>query len=262
MRLHTAALSRAHKVIAVNQTHYRNLLDNYELPPDKVVRAPLPVNLDHFVPDPTDAYNLSSRPRVLFVGVDMDRKGGYLLIEWYRTRGHSLCELTIVTHRSPPRDLPREIRWLTGLEFGSVEHLRIYQASDILCLPSYEDGYGQVLAEAAACGLAIVTTKTTLAHTEVVDPNVTGLVANTPQDCILELESLLTRSELIKDFKSRARRLITDRFQPASVIEQLLVRLALFGRCFHWQLPLLNRSTVCFGLARPDCYLLRRPATT
>lgn len=222
MHMHRAAFSRAHRVIAANATHYRNLLDNYELSPAKVTRAPLPVNLDHFVPDRTSIDRRISRPRVLFVGADLNRKGGCELIQWYRERGDALCELKIVTVGSPPVNLPSGISWVTGVEFGSAEHLRIFQSSDVFCLPSYEDGYGQVLAEAAACGLAIVTTATTLAHSEIVSPGVNGLVAATPNDCLVELELLLSDPERIENMKARSRQVIADRFQPDSVFEQLM----------------------------------------
>ena len=61
-------------------------------------------------------------------------------------------------------------------------------ASDILCLPSYREGFGSVIIEAAACGIPTVASKIVGVIDAVVD-NVTGLLFE-PKD-IKEFESKL-----------------------------------------------------------------------
>ena len=67
-------------------------------------------------------------------------------------------------------------------------------ASDILCLPSYREGFGTVIIEAAACGIPAVASRI-YGITDAVVDNVTGLLFQ-PKD-IKELENKLLR--LVQD---------------------------------------------------------------
>jgi glycosyltransferase involved in cell wall biosynthesis len=102
----------------------------------------------------------SSRPlKVLFVGQLAQSKGiGYLLhaIDLLGSR----VELTLVGRRLRPNPKVDEAcsRWRW---FETVPHQRVLEImieSDVLVLPSLGEGFGLVVTEALACGLAVIVT--------------------------------------------------------------------------------------------------------
>jgi len=100
--------------------------------------------------------------------------------------------------------LPEIERWA---EEGVIEYWgetddmpRIYQAADIVCLPSYREGMPKVLIEAGACGIAVVTTDTPGCR-DVVIHGVNGLLV--PVGEIASLADAL--DSLINDARLRQR---------------------------------------------------------
>ncbi|RMH51767.1 MAG: glycosyltransferase family 1 protein [Zetaproteobacteria bacterium] len=101
----------------------------------------------------------------------------------------------------------RQMRRASGLEERVVLHGRLddaalrerYLCSDIFVLPSHREGYGIVLLEAMACGLAVVAT-TAGAIPEVVEDGVRGLLV--PPGDVAALRDAMAR--LIEDERLRA----------------------------------------------------------
>jgi glycosyltransferase involved in cell wall biosynthesis len=118
-----------------------------------------------------------SRPRILFVGRLELRKGIQYLLQAYRQLS-SHATLRIVG--KPDRELIRRLGGLpAGAEAVGVKRGKAlreeYAAADIFVLPSIEDGFGHVVAEAMAAGLAVVVTQNVGAADLIVD-GVSGMV--------------------------------------------------------------------------------------
>jgi len=125
-----------------------------------------PVDLDVFRP-PAQS-RPSDRPlTILNTGLLCLRKGTPYLLEAFRLilkhEPRAVLRLTRVV-ANDVRDVLRRfadlpIEWTAPL--GRADFVRRYQTSDIFVLPSIEDGFAFVVAEALACGLPVITTPNT-----------------------------------------------------------------------------------------------------
>lgn len=132
-----------------------SLLQDYGVAASRTQVIPPGLDLERWQPNPGKA--LTEVSRVLFVGGDFQRKGGPLLLEAFRyLRAHldAAVELAIVT-----RDLVVEepgVRIYRDMEPNSSRLIRLYQESDIFCLPTRAEAFGIAAVEAQATGLPAV----------------------------------------------------------------------------------------------------------
>jgi glycosyltransferase involved in cell wall biosynthesis len=77
--------------------------------------------------------------------------------------------------------------------------------ADCFCLPTVQEGFGLVFAEAMAAGLAVVACRMA-AVPEIVEDRRTGLLVNreSPEELAMALETLLTNDGLRADFGAAA----------------------------------------------------------
>lgn len=131
---------------------------------DKLRRLPYGVDLSRFQmvarPDP-------QRFDVLFVGAMSLRKGVPYLIQAYRKLVHAAKSLTFVGSSSPNlvEHLRKQGAWDDSVRvLGSVPQTtlkEIMSRSHVMVLPSVEDGFGMVLAQAMACGCPVIGSRNT-----------------------------------------------------------------------------------------------------
>jgi glycosyltransferase involved in cell wall biosynthesis len=135
-----------------------SLSADYGVPAARVRVIPPGVDLSLFRP-----VERSGRPgglvRVLFVGGDFARKGGPDLLA--ALQGVPEAELDVVTG-SELGPVPATVRCRVhrGLRPGDPELLELYRRADVFALPTRGDCLPQVLAEAAASGLPLISTAT------------------------------------------------------------------------------------------------------
>ena len=191
-----------------------SLVADYGVPAEKVTVISPGVDLEqwHFRQEQA----LDRPVRLLFVGGDFARKGGYALIEAFRTGLGSDCTLDIAT-----KD-PKIAQELSGLESVQV-HLnlaanspqlkRLYANADIFVFPTQADCYPIAVIEAMAAGLPIIATDVG-AIREQVETGVNGLLLPA-----LDTGALITAlSALVGDESKRrsmaiaSRRLAEERF--------------------------------------------------
>jgi glycosyltransferase involved in cell wall biosynthesis len=159
----------------------RGLVDGYGVDPEKITVLPPGVTPSTW--HASMRRQDESRPiRILFVGGDLERKGGDLLLRVFagllhdadRSANHTDVELHLVTRsdvgiRHPGVIVHRDV------DPGSDALIALYRAADIFCLPTRADTLGLVLLEAGAAGLPIVSTSVG-AIPEIVRDGQTGLV--------------------------------------------------------------------------------------
>lgn len=123
-----------------------------ELTPAKIAAIHVGLDLEQWpAPTPREA---NSRPQLLFVGGDFERKGGGPLLALFAERYSHSCDLHIVT-QTPVPDLPPNAQVYHGLQPGSERLLELYHRSDVFVLPTIADLSPWVCLEAMASGCAV-----------------------------------------------------------------------------------------------------------
>jgi glycosyltransferase involved in cell wall biosynthesis len=118
---------------------------------------PLPIDLARFTPEPDEQWDERlDRPTVVFVGRGDDpRKNVRLLLEAWPALGRSLPGARLVlVGRRPVVPLPAGAEALGDVPDVSVE----LRKAALFVLPSLQEGFGLVAAEALACGVPVLST--------------------------------------------------------------------------------------------------------
>ena len=184
----------ASAVVAWSSWAKAGLVDGYEVPTEKVTVIPPGVWHEQWsrpAGEPADDEVI----RILFVGADLDRKGGATLLKAFRnvrargvdvTRGLPAVELHLVTKTAVQPEPGVFVH--DGLAPNSAAITALYHRCHIFCLPTRADMLPQVLCEAGAAGLPLVSTSVG-AIGEIVRDNETGLLV--PPDDVEALTSSL-----------------------------------------------------------------------
>jgi len=189
-----------------------NLERIYGIEKSRLFKVPAPFLVEQLdiPPRPTPA-----KPRVLFIGGELKRKGGDVLLQGWAHSLRDRCTLTMVTN-DPSADI-EGVHFLPGVKYGSAIHKKTFEEHDILILPTRMDAYPQVIGEAAAAGLAVITTKYALGAKEVIKDGVTGYIADTPEASIEFLSELLNNRHLIDLFKKKGYERMHQKFNRAAI---------------------------------------------
>ncbi len=204
-----------------------SLVQDYGIEPSRVTVVHPGVNVSAF-PRRDDAQHQDHRrTRLLFVGGDLRRKGGDLLIETYRRHLTDTCELHLVTGADVPTGDGVYVH--RGLGPYSPELLRLYRESDVFVLPTRGDCLAVVLGEAMASSLPIVTTRVG-GHAEAVEDGESGFLIDVDDGAALRdrLRRLADDPALRLRMGRAARAIGEARFNMAtgaSTLADLLVRL-------------------------------------
>lgn len=166
---------------------------------------------------------------VLFVGGDLTRKGGDLLIEaCARLRGRAdLPEFVLHLVTGATVEPAPGVVVHHGLTANSPELIARFHAADVFALPTLGDCLPLVLAEAGAAGLPMVSTDVG-AIGEIVVPGVTGeLVRPGNVDDLTEaLARLLGDRDVRRAYGDNARRLVEQEHDARANTTKLLALLA------------------------------------
>lgn len=112
-----------------------------------------------------------ARPlRVLFVGADLVRKGGDMLVELARSRFADSCEFHFVTPANVPTSVNVHVHRATA---NSPELRALYRDADLFMMPSRAECFGIATVEAMASGLPVIVGDVGGAR-DIVDDGVTG----------------------------------------------------------------------------------------
>ena len=204
----------------------QGLIDEYEVPGEKVMVIPPGVIIaDWRTPEPR---RLHGGPvRILFVGGDLERKGGLVLLDaWRRINaareaGTPMVQLHLVTKDAVPAELGLVVHH--DMQPNSEALKELYRDSDIFCLPTYGDCLPMVLSEAGAAGLPAISTSVA-AIGEITRDGETGFIVP-PGDVealAAALQRLIDNPELRMRMGESAVELVTRDFDAARNAQRLL----------------------------------------
>jgi len=154
-RLNRDCFKSARRLVAWAEWTRHGLVRDYEVPADKITVIPPGVNVREWR-RPTPRGPHADPVKILFVGGDLERKGGLQLLEAFRALRHMGLELHLVTkdRRAPEPG----VFIYNNLQANSQPLKDLYHTCDIFALPTFGDCLPMVLSEAGATGMAIIST--------------------------------------------------------------------------------------------------------
>jgi glycosyltransferase involved in cell wall biosynthesis len=154
-RLNRDCFRSARRLVAWAEWTKLGLVRDYEVPAEKITVIPPGVNVNEWR-RPTPRVLHDDPVKILFVGGDLERKGGLVLLEAFRVLRHLGLELHLVTKdRLAPEP---GIFVYNNLQANSQSLKDLYHTCDVFALPTYGDCLPMVLSEAGAAGMAIIST--------------------------------------------------------------------------------------------------------
>ena len=177
-RLNRDCLAAARRVVAWTEWTKRSIVADYEIPAEKVTVIPPGVNVRDWL-NPDSRAGGSGSVKILFVGGDLARKGGLLLLQAFRALRESGAGASpgVELHLATRATLPPEpgLFVYNNMQPNSGPLKQLYRDCDIFCLPTYGDCLPMVLSEAGAAGLPSVATAVA-GIPEIVQEGETGLL--------------------------------------------------------------------------------------
>jgi glycosyltransferase involved in cell wall biosynthesis len=173
----------------------------------RIVKCPFGVDLEHFRPRPR--HDSRSTLRIVFLGTASVRKGIGDLLDAARPLVRAGAVETWLIGARHPQALPILARHAGEFQaFGPFprEELSAWLSRcDVLVLPSVEDGFGLVMAQAMACGLPVVATANTGAEDLFTD-GVEGFIvpARSPESIRERLRWMLDNRDKARDMGQAA----------------------------------------------------------
>lgn len=226
-RMNRACYDAASHLVTWSDWAKASLVDHYGVADERVSVVPPGVDLEVWQ-QCADRRAPPGPVRILFVGGDLDRKGGADLLEAFASlRCTHTAELHLVTSAEVPSSPGVVVH--NGLTANSPELVELYHSSHIFCLPTLGDCLPMVLSEAGASSLPLVSTAVG-AIPEIVVEGVTGMLVP-PRDSrslATVLERLIADPDLRRRLGGAAREHVRKRFDArrnSDALVELLVRL-------------------------------------
>lgn len=184
--------------ITVPSSFCKRTLTDYGVDNSKLFVNPYGVDLFNFHPTvkpDEDDFD------VIYVGGLSKNKGADLLIKVCMKNMWTLLHVGSLIDVTPPST--QYFKHIDSVMEKDLTHY--YEKAKVFAMPSYNDGFGLVLIQAAACGLPIVTTKNTGG------PDLKAMLNNTPYIMIMDEINEETLSKGIKELLTKADSLPKER---------------------------------------------------
>jgi glycosyltransferase involved in cell wall biosynthesis len=225
-RLNRNCFRAARHLVTWSEWAKAGLVDEYEVPADKITVIPPGVTVSDWCA-PERRRDTTTPLRLLFVGGNLERKGGRVLLEAWRrvssrrAEGAVPVELHLVTKDRVPAQLGLHV--YNAMQPNDPALRQLYFDSDVFCLPTYGDCLPMVLSEAAAAGLPAISTHVA-AIPEITRHEETGLIVP-PGD----VDAMVAALELLLEHPDRRRRMgaaaatfVAQQFDAARNAQRLL----------------------------------------
>jgi glycosyltransferase involved in cell wall biosynthesis len=170
-RLNRNCYHAARHLVVWGEWTKQGLIADYGVPADKITVIPPGVNVaDWQRPVPRQRH--AEPIKILFVGGNLERKGGLLLLDAFRALRPLGIELHLVTKDAVNPEPGLFV--YNDMQPNSQPLKDLYHSCDVFALPTFGDCLPMVLSEAGASGMAVVSTNVA-AIPEIVRNDETGL---------------------------------------------------------------------------------------
>lgn len=200
LSLNKSCFDDAVRLVTWSQWAKAGLVSDYGVAPEKVIVIPPGVWVDRWQANGSHAPD-DGVVRILFVGADLARKGGEVLLDAFkslRAEHGDATELHLVTKSAVAQG--DGVFVYASMSPNSSELKELYHRCDIFCLPTRADCLPMVLSEAGAAGLPLVSTAIG-AISEIVRDGETGFT--TPLDDGDALAAVLSKLVANRDLRHR-----------------------------------------------------------
>ncbi len=164
----------------------------------------------------------NNKPSILFVGADLTRKGGDLLLRVFNEHFAGKATLDLVTTTTINSKHP-DIRIHNGIESGDPRLKSLYAKADIFALPTRADLSPWVCLEAMASGTAVIATDVGGIR-DMVRDGVTGYLIgpNDPTDLRIALGRLIENPLSLRDMAIEGRRTVERDFNASTNVPRII----------------------------------------
>lgn len=201
-QLNRNCYAAARQIVVWAEWTKRSLISDYGMPSEKITVIPPGVIVrDWLRPEPRVAAGATCK--LLFVGGDLERKGGRDLLAAFRQLRSPTTELHLVTKEKVAAEPGLFV--YNDMAPNSAALKRLYHSCDVFVLPTMADCLPMVLSEAGAAGLAVISTDVA-GIPEIVRHGSTGLIVAPGDQAALSqaLQTLISNPQLRLEFGARA----------------------------------------------------------
>lgn len=161
-----AALRRASHIAYASEWAANSAINDYQIPAGKVSVIPMGANLEEIpTREMVDTARIRSRNnecKLIFIGVDWERKGGKIALAAMRElRGRGInATLTVIGCVPPETSAESNMQVIPFLDKGILSQQRqlrqLLLEADFMLFPTRREAFGVVCCEANACGLPLI----------------------------------------------------------------------------------------------------------
>ncbi|MBC8172025.1 MAG: glycosyltransferase family 4 protein [Anaerolineae bacterium] len=218
--METEVYQNALTIFSWSEFTRQSLINDYGIAPEKVVVTGSSGNFK-VDENPKDDF---SHPIALFVGLEFERKGGYILLDAWKKVQATMPEaqLWIVGPRKPLADPIPGVHW-KGRIFDRDMLNWMFQQSRVFVLPSLFEPFAMAMLEAMGMGLPCIGTDA-FGTQEMIKSGVNGLLVKTGDASELA-DALLTlrqNPDLAKKMGTQAHTRVLEKFTWANVVSRMV----------------------------------------
>ena len=223
LAINQRAFHVAKRLVISNHWGKKSLVEDYGIADEKVDVIDPGVNLSLWagVGDHRSHSKPRSKPHILFVGGDFDRKGGPLLLDVFRRHFRDAAELHLVTSAK----IPLEPNIFVYNNFGSNAEglLQLFDDADLFVLPTLADVSSLASREAMTARLPVIVSAVG-AIPELIEEGASGfLIPEGDGDLLRQrIETLIANPSLRRSMGERGREIALDRFDSRKNMQALL----------------------------------------
>jgi len=204
------------KIISVSEGVKREILENYDVPEDKIIVIPNGVDIDEFKPDEERKKSIRERYGIkedevilMFSGYEFKRKGLRYIIEALpKVKGDVKLLVIGKDNPKPYKELALTLEFLDKIIFaGFVPDIsEYYAASDVFVFPTAYEAFSLATLEAVASGLPILATKVNGTE-ELIEEGYNGFfIKRDPADIAEKINILIEDESLREQMGKNARK--------------------------------------------------------